>query len=148
MLDDIDVKILKALQVNGRIKRNEIADQIGLSIPSISERLHKLEEKKIIQGYYTKLNRKEFGYDIMVFILVYMESSKFYKDFIHNVEKNPNILECHSILGQGSHILKAVVKDSESLEKLLAQIQSWHGVTRTVTSFILSSIKETTALDI
>jgi Lrp/AsnC family transcriptional regulator, leucine-responsive regulatory protein len=148
MLDDIDIKILKALQGNGRIKRNEIADQIGLSIPSVSERLHKLEEKKIIQGYYTKLNRKDFGYDIMVFILVFMESSKFYKDFIHNIEKHPNILECHSILGQGSHILKAVVKDSGSLEKLLAQIQSWHGVTRTVTSFILSSIKETTVLDI
>ena len=148
MLDDIDIKILKALQNNGRVKRNEIADQIGLSIPSVSERLHKLEEKQIIQGYYAKLDRKAFGYDIMVFVLVYMESSKFYKEFIHNVEKHPQILECHSILGQGSHILKAVVKDSESLEKLLAQIQSWHGVTRTVTSFILSSIKETTVLDI
>ncbi|MCX6152058.1 MAG: Lrp/AsnC family transcriptional regulator [Ignavibacteriales bacterium] len=148
MLDDIDIKILKALQANGRVKRNEIAEQIGLSIPSISERLHKLEEKKIIEGYYTKLNRKAFGYDIMVFILVYMESSKFYKEFIHNVEKNPQILECHSILGQGSHIVKAVVKDSESLEKLLAQIQSWHGVTRTVTSFTLSTVKETTVLDI
>jgi len=51
-------------------------------------------------------------------------------------------------LGQGSHILKALVRDSNSLEKLLAQIQSWHGVTRTVTSFILSTIKETTILDI
>jgi Lrp/AsnC family leucine-responsive transcriptional regulator len=148
MLDDIDVKILNMLQKNGRVKRNEMADQIGLSIPSVSERLHKLEEKKIIEGYYTKLNRKAFGYDIMVFILVYMESSKFYKEFIHNVEKHPQILECHSILGQGSHILKVVVKDSEALEKLLAQIQSWHGVTRTVTSFILSTIKETTVLDI
>jgi len=148
MLDDTDIKILRALQGNGRIKRNEIADQIGLSIPSVSERLHKLEEKKIIEGYYTKLNSKAFGYDIMVFILVYMDSSKFYKEFIQNVEKHPNILECHSILGQGSHILKALVRDSNSLEKLLAQIQSWHGVTRTVTSFILSTIKETTILDI
>jgi Lrp/AsnC family leucine-responsive transcriptional regulator len=147
-LDDIDIKILNMLQNNGRVKRNEMADQIGLSIPSVSERLHKLEEKKIIEGYYTKLNRKAFGYDIMVFILVYMESSKFYKEFIHNVEKHPQILEGHSILGQGSHILKVVVRDSEALEKLLGQIQSWHGVTRTVTSFILSTIKETTILDI
>jgi Lrp/AsnC family leucine-responsive transcriptional regulator len=148
MVDDIDIKILNMLQNNGRVKRNVIAEQIGLSIPSVSERLHKLEEKKIIEGYYTKLNRKAFEYDIMVFILVYMESSKFYKEFIHNVEKHPQILEGHSILGQGSHILKVVVKDSEALEKLLSQIQSWHGVTRTVTSFILSTIKETTVLDI
>ena len=96
MLDDIDINILNMLQRNGRVKRNEMADQIGLSIPSVSERLHKLEEKRIIEGYYTKLNRKAFGYDIMVFILVYMESSKFYKEFIHNVEKHPQILEGHS----------------------------------------------------
>ena len=45
MLDDIDIKILNMLQNNGRVKRNVIAEQIGLSIPSVSERLHKLEEK-------------------------------------------------------------------------------------------------------
>ncbi len=148
MLDEIDVKILKILQKNGRTKRNELAEQVGLSIPSVSERLHKLEEKKIIEGYYTKLNRKTVGYDIMAFVLVYLESSKHFKDFIHHVEKHPQILECHSILGQGSHILKTVAKDSEALEKLLAQVQSWPGVTRTITSFILSTIKETTVLEV
>lgn len=148
MIDEIDVKILKILQRKGRTKRNELAEQVGLSIPSVSERLHKLEEKKIIEGYYTKLNRKTVGYDIMAFVLVYLESSKHFKDFINHVEKNSQILECHSILGQGSHILKTVAKDSEALEKLLAQIQSWPGVTRTITSFILSTIKETTVLEV
>ncbi len=148
MLDETDIKILKILQRKGRTKRNELAEQVGLSIPSVSERLHKLEEKKIIEGYYTKLNRKTVGYDIMAFVLIYLESSKHFKDFIHHVEKNTQILECHSILGQGSHILKTVAKDSEALEKLLAQIQSWPGVTRTITSFILSTIKETTVLEV
>lgn len=148
MLDDLDIKVLKILQKKGRTKRNELADAAGMSIPAISERLNKLEEKKIIEGYYAKLNRKAFGYDIMAYILVMMESSKHYKSLISHVEKLPQILECHSVLGEGSHLLKAVSKNTEALEKLLGEIQSWPGVTATRTTFVLSTIKETTELDI
>lgn len=148
MLDDLDIKVLKILQKEGRTKRNELADAVGLSIPAISERLHKLEDRKVIEGYYTKLNRKAFGYDIMAYILVMMESSKHYKSLISHVEKLPQILECHSVLGEGSHLLKAISKNTESLEKLLAEIQSWPGVTATKTTFVLSTIKETTEIDI
>jgi Lrp/AsnC family leucine-responsive transcriptional regulator len=148
MLDDLDIKILNILQQKGRTKRNELAEVVGLSIPSISDRLHKLEERGIIEGYYTKLNKKSFGYDIMVYILVMMESSKHYKGLITRVEKIPSIVECHSVLGEGSHLLKAIVKNSESLEKLLGDIQSWPGVMSTKTTFVLSTIKETTVIDI
>ncbi len=148
MLDDLDIKILNILQKNGRTKRNEIAEKIGLSIPSVSERLHKLEERGIIEGYYTKVNKKAFGYDIMAYILVTMESSKHYKTFIPRIEKTPQIIECHSVLGEGSHLLKAIVKKTESLENLLSEIQSWPGVMSTKTTFVLSTIKETTAIDI
>lgn len=148
MLDDLDIKVLKILQKEGRTKRNELADAVGLSIPAISERLHKLEDRKVIEGYYTKLNRKAFGYDIMAYILVMMESSKHYKSLISHVDKLPQILECHSVLGEGSHLLKAISKNTGSLEKLLAEIQSWPGVTATKTTFVLSTIKETTEIDI
>ncbi|MHB1686928.1 MAG: Lrp/AsnC family transcriptional regulator [Ignavibacteriaceae bacterium] len=148
MLDDLDIKILNMLQKNGRTKRNEIAEAVGLSIPSVSERLHKLEERGIIQGYYAKINKKAFGYDIMAYILVTMDSSKHYKTFIPRVEKAPQIIECHSVLGEGSHLLKAIVKKTESLENLLSEIQSWPGVMSTKTTFVLSTIKETTAIDI
>ena len=148
MLDELDIKILNILQQKGRTKRNELAEVVGLSIPSISDRLHKLEEKGIIEGYYTKLNKKSFGYDIMVYILVMMESSKHYKGLIARVEKIPSIIECHSVLGEGSHLLKAIVKNSESLEKLLGDIQSWPGAMSTKTTFVLSTIKETTVIDI
>lgn len=148
MLDDLDIKVLKILQKEGRTKRNELADAAGLSIPAISERLNKLEEKKIIEGYYAKLNRKAFGYDIMAYILVMMESSKYYKSLISHVDKLPQIIECHSVLGEGSHLLKAISKNTEALEKLLAVIQSWPGVIATKTTFVLSTIKETTEIDI
>ena len=73
MLDDLDLKLLRSLQQNGRTKRNELAEQVGLSVPSVSERLKKLEDNKIIEGYFAKINRQAFGYDILAFILVMMD---------------------------------------------------------------------------
>ena len=148
MFDALDIKILNILQKNGRTKRNQIAEEVGLSIPSVSERLKKLEESGMIGGYFARLNRKSFGYDIMAYILVMMESSKHYKTMINKVEHIPEILECHSVLGEGSHLLKAVTKNTGALEKLLGEIQSWPGVTATRTTFVLSTIKETTVLEI
>ena len=148
IMDDLDITILKKLQENGRTKRNELADAIGLSIPSLSDRLKKLEENGIIEGYYTKLSRHAFGFDIMVFVSVIMDSSKNFEKFAEHIKKTPEILECYSILGEGSHILKVIVKQTKELEQLLSKIQSWPGVSRTVTSYVLSSIKETTSLNI
>ncbi len=148
MLDSLDIKILNILQKRARTKRNEIAEAIGLSIPSVSERLHKLEERGIIEGYYTKLNRKAFGFDIMAYILITMDSSKHYNDLMKKVKDMPQIQECHSVLGEGSHLMKAMVKNTESLEKLLGEIQSWQGVLATKTTFVLSTIKESAELDL
>jgi len=69
---------------------------------------------------------------------------KKFDELIEHVSETPEILECHAVLGEGSHILKVLVKGTEDLEKLLANIQAWPGVLRTVTSFVLSTIKETT----
>lgn len=148
MLDEIDIKALNILQSNAKTSRSQLAEVFGMSIPSISDRLHKLEDKGVIQGYYTKIDRKQFGYDIMVFITVISESSSQYSHLIENASQHNNILECHSILGEGSHILKAVVKNSEALEKLLAEIQQWPGVLSTRTSFVLSTLKETTKISL
>lgn len=148
MLDELDLKILRTLQKNGRTKRNELADMIGLSVPSVSERLKKLEDNKIIEGYYAKINRQAFGFDILAFILVMMDSSKHYKDLIKHAGNHPDILECHSVLGEGSHLLKVTVKNTAALEKLLSEIQTWPGVTSTKTTFVLSALKETTAINI
>jgi Lrp/AsnC family leucine-responsive transcriptional regulator len=148
LLDEIDINILNILQEEGRTKRNVLADAVKLSLPSLSERLKKLEEKGIIEGYYTKLNLKNFGLDLMVFITIHTDSSKYYEAFAENVRNTDEILECYAVLGEGSHVMKAVVKDSISLEKLLGKIQSWKGVKRTHSRFVLSTIKETTKIKI
>ncbi len=148
MLDETDLQILRTLQKRGRTKRNQLADEVKLSIPSVSERLNKLEDKKIIEGYFAKLNRKAFNYDIMAFILVMMDSSKHYKNLITKVEKMSEILECHAVLGEGSHLLKALVKNTEALETVLSEIQSWQGVNGTKTTYVLSTVKETFEINV
>lgn len=145
-LDDIDIKLLEILQKNGRTRRNELADQVGLSLPSVSERLRKLEENGIIAGYFAKVNAKLVGKDITAFIIVYVDSSKHYAHLIDHANAADEVLECHAITGEGSHLLKIRTENASSLEKLLAKIQSWPGVTGTLTSVVLSSTKETVRL--
>ena len=148
MLDDIDRIILEELQKNGRTRRKVLAGMTGLSLPSVSDRLRKLETAGFIKAYRTVLEPKLFGLDITAFITVSIESSKYYKGFIEKSLKLSEIQECHSITGQGTHMLKVRTKDTPNLEKLLSKIQSWPGVSGTMTNIVLSSPKETTNIPI
>jgi len=147
-LDEIDITILNLLQGNARIKRNELAEKTGLSVPSVTDRLRKLEQNKVIESYLTKLNHKEIGKDITAFIFVISESSSHYKEFVTHALQMPEILECHSITGDGSHILKVRTENTSTLEKLLSKIQSWKGVSSTRTSIVLTTHKESFKLEI
>ncbi|HTK83316.1 MAG TPA: Lrp/AsnC family transcriptional regulator [Bacteroidota bacterium] len=142
MLDDIDAKILDVLQKNGRTKRNDLAEIVGLSLPSVSERLRKLEETGYIKGYVATVDPKMVGKDITAFIFVSVESSKQYAGFVEHALATDDILECHAITGEGSHLIKIRTENTLTLEKLLAKIQSWQGVAGTRTNVVLSSPKE------
>lgn len=148
MLDEIDLKILEIIQKLGRTRRNDLADRVGLSLPAVSERLRKLEEAGIITGYFARLNHHLLGKDITAFVLATVDSSKHYASFVDHVNGQEDIQECHAITGEGTHLLKIRTENTASLEKLLAKIQSWTGVTKTTTSIVLSSPKETTIIRI
>ena len=130
LLDDIDVKILKHLQEHGRAQRNKIAELVGLSVPSVSERMKKLEERGLIKGYHTILSDKDFHFDICAFLFVQVDGSENYQNFVKETLNESEILECHSITGEGSHLLKVRTKNTASFERLLSRIQSWDGVTK------------------
>jgi len=142
-LDSIDLHILRLLQEYGRIKRGKIAEEVGLSLPSVSERMKKLEEAGLIQGYHAVLDAKPLGLDITAFVRVSVEPSRYYQDFVERAVQEPEIQEVHSITGEGSHILKIRTKNTTTLEQLLSRIQSWPGVHGTSTSIVLSTYKET-----
>ena len=147
-IDEIDAKILTLLQEHGRMKRNKIAEEVGLSVPSVSERMRKLEDRGVIKGYYAVVDAKRLHVDITAFIRVNVDSSSDYDHFVKNAKEMPEVLEVHSITGEGSHILKIRTQNTTSLENLLADIQSWPSVHGTSTSIVLSTYKETRAIDV
>ncbi len=148
LFDEIDLHILALLQENGRMHRTDVAEKVGLSVPAVSERMRKLEEGGVVTGYHAVLDAKKLGYDVTAFIFVQSESSTQYKAFREKAAGHPEVLECHAITGEGSHLLKVRTRDTASLEKLLSQIQSWPGVRGTRTNVVLSSPKETSAIAI
>lgn len=148
LLDEIDIAILKHLQKNGRAQRNKIAELVKLSVPSVSERMKKLEERGLIKGYHAILDDKEFNFDITAFLFVQVDGSEHYANFVKKVIDEPEVLECHSITGDGSHLLKVRTKNTASFERLLSKIQSWEGVDKTRSNLALSSFKETRAIPI
>lgn len=145
-IDDIDVKILNLLQENGRMKRNRIAEEVGLSVPSVSERMRKLEERGVITGYHAVVDAKRLHVDITAFIRVMVDRSDNYPDFVSRAVELDEVQEVHSITGEGSHILKVRTRSTTSLERLLSQIQAWPGVHGSTTSIVLSTFKETRSL--
>jgi Lrp/AsnC family leucine-responsive transcriptional regulator len=147
-IDDIDARILALLQERGRMKRNRIAEDVGLSLPSVSDRMRKLEEKGVITGYHAVVDSKRLHYDITAFIRVTVDGSEHYPTFVAKATDHKQVLEVHSITGEGSHILKIRTKNTSSLERLLATFQTWPGVHGTSSSIVLSTYKEIRAVSV
>jgi Lrp/AsnC family leucine-responsive transcriptional regulator len=147
-LDEIDLKILEILQANGRIKRGDLADQVNLSIPAVSERMHKLEDHGYISGYHAVINNRKIGLEITAYIFLVSESSIHFQQVVDLAVAKPEVLECHAITGSGSHLIKVRVADMAALEKLLAEVQSWPGIKNTNTDIVLSTAKETSGLSL
>lgn len=147
-LDATDAHILDLLQKEGRIKRNQIAEAVGLSLPSASERMRKLEERGVITGYHATLDAKRLGVDVTAFVRVSVDGSEHYPAFIAAVEAMDEVQELFSITGEGSHLLKVRVRNTSALEQLLARLQALPGMRGTQTSLVLSSLKETRYLPV
>jgi Lrp/AsnC family transcriptional regulator, leucine-responsive regulatory protein len=147
MLNDVDRQICEILQQNGRAHFNELAEVVHLSVPAVSERVRKLEERGIIKGYFAKLHPEAFGLNIAAFIWVTVEGSHNYKKFLDNCTSESEIMDCHAITGDASHLLKIRTTSPASLEHLLSRIQQWSGVKKTLTNIILSTHYESLAVE-
>ena len=148
MLDQKDLLLLKLLQENSRISASEVGEKLNLSVPAASERIKKLLEGGYIKKFTAQLDSKKLGYDLTAFISVDSASSSHYEDIVERSSENDFVLECHSVTGEGSHLLKIRLKTSTDLESLLSEIQGWPGVVRTHTWVVLSSFKESLDLKI
>lgn len=141
MIDEKDRKIIDILLSYGREPASSISEKLGMSVPTIIDRIKKMQESDIISGFKAVVNYKNLGFDVSALITIISESSSDYDGFRGETENNPEIIKCFSTTGNGSHVLLIRTKNTDSLEKLLSKIQQWPGVKRTETQLILSTYK-------
>ena len=135
MIDAIDWKILKELQLDARISYAELGRRIGLTTPAAIERVRKLEDARIITGYRAEIDAAKVGLPITAFIRMSI-SGVDYSKIIEVAENAAEVLECHRGTGGDSFILKVAVSDVEHLQNLIDKLVPF-GIT--TTSIVLSS---------
>ena len=145
-MKELDRQICSLLQENARLSLSEIAEQVGSSVPTVSDRVRRLEADGTIREYTTLFRVVDFGYDVTAFIFVDMDSSTNYDGFRRQCRSRKEIQECHAVTGTASHLLKIRVKTTGELEQLLSAIQQWKGVSRTQTNVVLSTHKESPSI--
>ncbi|WP_417887527.1 Lrp/AsnC family transcriptional regulator [Zunongwangia sp.] len=134
-MDKLSKNIIKVLQDNSRSTYAEIGRKVGLSAPAVAERIQKLEDSGIIDGYSLKLNKKNLGLHVEAIIYLDVLFLNF-KKLIDDLSDIPEIQECLKVTGKHSIILKVAVEDNEALERVIDKV-SLYGQPQT--SLILSS---------
>ena len=151
-IDRYDALILQALQENGRVSNQELADQIGLSPSPCLRRVRALEEAGLIIGYRGLLDAKKLGLSLMALIHISMDqhTPERFSNFEENILEIPEVLECLLITGQDAdYQLTVVVKDMDAYQQLLLnRITRIVGVTGVHSSFVLRRVVDKTALPI
>jgi Lrp/AsnC family leucine-responsive transcriptional regulator len=145
-LDATDLAILDLLQRNCKQPLAEIGKQVGLTAPSVVERIKKLEDAGIVRGYVALLDARALGKDVTAFIGVSISHPRAFESFEKEVERASDVLECHHVTGQHTLMLKVKTESTETLERLIDQIRRIEGVTRTETMVVLSTHTERTRI--
>ena len=145
MINDIDIQILDIIQRDGRIANAEIARQVGLAPSAVLERLRKLEERGIVNGYTARIDPRQVGLGLTVFVNV--RTCECGSDAGRAIAEIPEVLEVHDVAGEDCLLLKIRTKDTEELGKLLREkIKSVPTVISTRTTVVLQTFKETNEL--
>ena len=145
-LDEIDAKILGLLQRDGRASHSAIATAVGLSQPSVHERVKKLERRALIKGYTALLDPVALDLSVLAFISVGYSTKT--EAVARAAVQMPEVLEAHHIAGEDCLLLKVRCRTPHDLERVLDRIWESGAVTSTKTTIVLSSYKETCALPV
>jgi Lrp/AsnC family leucine-responsive transcriptional regulator len=146
-MDPIDYQILDLLQRDSRTTQVQIAQAVGLSQPSVADRIRKLDASGAVLGYVARLDPRALGNDIRAFIGVRVAHPRHHDAFCKKILMMPEVLECHRVAGLDSYLLKVVARNTGALDDLISNgIRRLAGVTRTTTTIVLAPVKETTAV--
>jgi len=147
MIDEIDRKIVELLQTDARLSNAAIAEQVGLTSSTVYDRVKKLERKGIIKGYVAVVDAEQLGKPITAFVRLsvgatsgsYVES----KNSVMAVcQAEPDVLEGHGVAGEDCYVLKVRATSPKDLETLIERIRMSALVSRSTTSVVLSTFKE------
>lgn len=149
VLDDLDRTLLRALQEDARQSNAELARQVDLSATGLHKRLRRLEEAGVIAGYTVLLDREALGFDMLCFVQVTLQRHEpdAVDNFRREVQKMPEVLECHHLTGEFDYLLKVIVRNRNHLEQfILNTLTPVRGMDKIRTSLVLSEIKAAAAV--
>lgn len=133
-IDNLDKKILNIIMKNARIASKDVAVECGVSRAAIHQRIQRLIEMKVITGSGYSVNPRMLGYNTCTYVGVSLEKGSMYREVVQELEKIPEVVECHFTTGPYSMLIKVYAQDNQHLMELLNdQIQHISGVTETET---------------
>jgi Lrp/AsnC family leucine-responsive transcriptional regulator len=149
MIDEMDRRILSLLQQDARLSNAEIARRVAMAPSATLERIRKLEERGVIQGYELRLDPKKLGLGVTAFIFIRAKDKPGEVDTGERLTQHPNVLEVHHIAGEDCYLVKLRAADTDALGRLLrSDFSSLPSVTSTRTTIVLGTLKESTRIPI
>jgi Lrp/AsnC family leucine-responsive transcriptional regulator len=149
MINTLDAHILTILQRNSRTSNAEIARQVGLAPSAVFERIRKLEEKGIVQGYTARIDPHAVGLGLVAFTFVRSNDRPGGIRTAELLAEIPEVLEVHHVAGEDCFLVKVRAPDTEALGRLLRErLGKISTITSTRTTIVLESVKETSELPI
>ncbi|KOO42978.1 Lrp/AsnC family transcriptional regulator [Priestia koreensis] len=134
-MDRIDIDLLELLQVNSRMTVSELSKKLALSRPSVTERLHRLQEKGIIEEFTARVSPAAIGRETLLIIQV-TELKVSHHEFENTMMQDLDIIECHRVTGEVSYVMKAAVTGMGGLRVLVDRLIPYGNIN---TSIILTS---------
>lgn len=138
-LDAVDRAILTALRANARIPYADLARSVGLSGPSVGDRVRRLEQLGIISGYHAALAPAALGLGVVSLVSIEQSDDGDQDEICVALEALPEIEDCWFVAGDESYVVKVRVPDIDALEGLLGRLRRIPGVGRTHTTVVLST---------
>ncbi|MCC2683441.1 MAG: AsnC family transcriptional regulator [Paenibacillaceae bacterium] len=143
-MDALDYKLLKLLLENGRATWAEMAANLGMSGPAIAERVRRLEEQGVVQGYAALINPESVGYEMKAFISVSIDQLEHRQLFLQRIAELPEVQECHHVAGDDDYLLKVRCRGTKDLDRIISrELRTLPGVFKTRTTIVLNTFKET-----
>ncbi|AHF83643.1 AsnC family transcriptional regulator [Rhizobium leguminosarum bv. trifolii WSM1689] len=146
-----DIRILKALQGDGRLTNQELAERVGMSTSPCWRRVKKLEEAGVIRGYQAVVDRRAVGLGVLAFVRVQIDTHSHdeAERFEREVGELEAVIACYSIAGEADFLLQVVAADLDSYaEFAMTVIRRLPGIKEMHTMFVLKDIKASTILPV